>query len=35
MRNERRIGGPVRESTGDRGGVGVLAVGGIDRVTAA
>jgi len=33
MRNERRIGGPVRESTADRGAVG--AVVGIDRVTAA
>jgi hypothetical protein len=35
MRNERRIGGPVRVSTADRGGVGAVAVGGIDRVTAA
>jgi hypothetical protein len=34
MRNERRIGGPVRVSTGDRGGV-VAAVVLIERVTAA
>jgi hypothetical protein len=34
MRNERRIGGPVRVSTADRGGVSVAPVG-IDRVTAA
>jgi hypothetical protein len=33
MRNERRIGGPVRESTAERGGVGATV--GIDRVTAA
>jgi hypothetical protein len=33
MRNERRIGGPVRESTGERGGCGAPI--GIDRVTAA
>jgi hypothetical protein len=34
MRKERRIGGPVRESTADRAGMGVAPVG-IDRVTAA
>jgi hypothetical protein len=32
MRKDRRIGGPVRESTADRGAVAVV---GIDRVTAA